>query len=265
MGVISGTGDSVNLIEQKLGGTDSFQQYIKGIGWKDSLENLLFNKVHTMAKVNQAAADADVDARNAQIIGEIVGTTFDAAQKQAADATSGATYDVLMYNTLRKAIKKLKGLKDPQTDRYIVSPQMYLLCNSQNRWDIERVLSGQLTVGGAKGTLTTMNMQSLPIDTIVEYDRGILDGYTYGKEELNFPGVTAGKCYLYVPREYMFVMNKRGLTLETGAGSVLQASTEEKMWYRVNGVWMKDFLGGSYSGGTSGTGAIIEITLPTES
>jgi hypothetical protein len=264
MGEISGTNDGVNLIQQKLGGTDSFVQTIKAVGWKDTLENLLFNKVHTIAKVNQAAADADVDARNAAIIGQIVATTFDSAQKQAADTTSDATYDVLMYNTIRKAVKKLVALEDPQTNRKIVTNEMYLLCNSANRWDLERVLSGQLTIGGATGSLSTMNLQSLPISTIVEYDRGIMDGYTYGKEEVSFPGVTEGIAYLYVPYESLFVMNKRGLTLETGQGSVLQASTEERMWYRVNGVWIKDFLGGSYSGGTSGKGYIVEITLPTD-
>jgi hypothetical protein len=263
-GQISGTNDSINLIEQKLGGTDTFNQAIYALGWKDTLQNMLFNKVHDMAKVNQAAADADADNRNNAIIGTIVGATYVASQKEAAD-TTGTTFDVKNYNTMRKAIKKLRSLDDPQTSRNIVVPQISILCNSLNTWDIQRVISGQL--GSAGGVNNAQNLQALPISNIIEYDQGITDGYTYGKDTLSFPGVTAGKCYMFVPNEYMFVMNKRGLTLETGMGSTLQLSTEERAWYRVFGVWMKDFLGSSYPGTSlgAGYGSIIEVTLPADS
>ncbi len=256
MGEITGTNDRVNLIEQNTGSTDSFSQTIKGVGWKTSLKNLLFNRIFDMAKVNQAAADADVDARNAAIIGAILGYTFTGGQAQAA-ASTGDTYEVNMYETLRLAIKKLRALKDAQTEREIVVPQISLLCNSQDTWDISRVINGQLAA--AAGLNDAKNLSSLPIDNIVEYDRGITDGYTYGKDTLDFPGVSQGTCYLFVPREYLYVMNKRGLTLETGSGSVLEASQEEKMWYRVNGIYTADFLGD----GSGDYGAIVEITLPT--
>ncbi|MCK4816904.1 hypothetical protein KA005_14130, partial [bacterium] len=233
MGLIAGSNDSVNLIEQNLATTDTFDLAIYAIGWKDSLKNMLFNKLHEMQKVNQAAVDADTDRRNAAIVGTIVGATFVASQKQAADATSGATFDILMYNTLRKGVKKLRGLKDPQTGRKIAVPKISILCNSANTWDIERVINGQLTNGGATGTLTTQNAQALPIANIIEYDQGITDGFVWGKKTLDFPGVTAGKCYLFIPLEYLWVVNKRPLTLETGVGSTLQLSTEERAWYRV--------------------------------
>ncbi len=267
MGLVAAANDSVNLIEQKLGATDSFDLEIYAVGWKDSLKNMLFNSIHDMQKVNQAAVDADTDRRNASIIGEIVGTTFVTSQKQAADSTSGATFDVLMYNTFRKAIKKLRGLKDPQTDRKIAVPSISVLCNSADTWDIERVINGQLTNAGAKGTLNTSNLQSLPITNIIEYDQGITNGMNYGKDTLFFPGVTAGTAYVFVPREYGFVVNKRPLTLETGVGSVLELSTEERSWYRVFAAYLKDFLGSSYAGTSLGAsyGSIIECTLPADS
>lgn len=267
MGVIAGSNDSVPLIEQKLGATDTFTQSIYALGWKDTLANMLFNKVHTIAKVNQAVADADTDARNAATVGAIVGATYVASQKQAADATSGATYDVLMYNTIRKAIKKLRGLKDPQTGRKINASQIAILCNSADTWSLQRVIGGQLQTGGGNGTITTINAQALPIASIIEYDQGITDGMKWGKETLSFPGVAAGTVYVFVPKEYMFVMNKRGLALETGMGSTLQLSTEERSWYRVFGVWLKDFLGSSYPGTSLGAsyGSVLEVTLPTDS
>ena len=260
---VSGSNDSVPLIEQALGITDTVAMKILAIGWKDSLKNLLFNKLRDIEKANKAAVNAYVDKRNAATVGVIVGTTFDASQKQAADATANATFDALMYNTMRKAIKKLRSLKDPQTKGLIAVPSLTLLCNSADRWDIERVINGQL--GSGNGTIAGQNMASLPIDTIIEYDHGITDGKKWGKKTLSYPGVTQGKAYLFVPREAFWVAVKRPLTMETGRGSVLQLSTEEKAWYGVQGEHYKQFLGSSYpAAGTSGEGFIVEITLPTE-
>lgn len=265
---MSGTNDSVPLIEQNLGNTDTFSNVLYGIGWKDSLDNVLYNRAHTMEKVNQAAADAYVDLRNSKTIGRIVGDiTFVATQKQAADSTSSSTYDMKLYNTLRKAVKKLRGLKDPQTGRKINANRIYLLCNSNDTWSLERVINGQLTNGGANGVLTTQNAQALPIQTIVEYDYGINDGFDWGKQEMDFPGVTQGTCYLYVPQEYFLSLTKRPLTLETGSGSVLQLSTEEKAWYTAFGQHDVDFFGASHDTdpAAAGQGAILEVTLPTDS
>ena len=260
---VSGSNDSVPLIEQALGVTDTVSMKILAIGWKDSLKNLLFNKLRDIEKANKAAVNAYVDKRNAATIGTIVSATYHATQKQAADATANATFDALMYNTLRKGIKKVRGLKDPQTKLPIAVPSLTLLCNSADRWDIERVINGQL--GSGNGTITGQNMASLPIDTIIEYDHGILDGKTWGKKKLSYPGVTQGKAYLFVPREAFWVAVKRPLTMETGRGSVLQLSTEEKAWYGVQGEHYKQFLGSSYpAAGTTGEGFIVEITLPTE-
>lgn len=260
---VSGSNDSVPLIEQALGTTDTVSMKILAIGWKDSLKNLLFNKLRDIEKANRAAVNAYVDKRNAATVGAIVGATFHATQKQAADATAGATYDVLMYNTMRKGIKKLRSLKDPQTKGKIAVPSLTLLCNSADRWDIERVINGQL--GSGNGTIAGQNMASLPIDTIIEYDHGITDGKKWGKKTLSYPGVTQGKAYLFVPREAFWVAVKRPLTMETGRGSVLQLSTEEKAWYGVQGEHYKQFLGSSYpAAGTTGEGFIVEITLPTE-
>lgn len=260
---VSGSNDSVPLIEQALGVTDTVSMKILAIGWKDSLKNLLSNKLRDIEKANKAAVNAYVDKRNAATIGTIVSATYHATQKQAADATANATFDALMYNTLRKGIKKVRGLKDPQTKLPIAVPSLTLLCNSADRWDIERVINGQL--GSGNGTITGQNMASLPIDTIIEYDHGILDGKTWGKKKLSYPGVTQGKAYLFVPREAFWVAVKRPLTMETGRGSVLQLSTEEKAWYGVQGEHYKQFLGSSYpAAGTTGEGFIVEITLPTE-
>jgi hypothetical protein len=269
---IEGTGDSVPLIEQDTGRVETATMAIYALGWKTSLKNILFNRLHEMEKVTQAAVDADTDLRNSKVIGEIVGSTFDSSQTVAADTTSGATYDVKMYNTFRKAIKTLRNLKDYRgpsgEERKINANRLGIICNSYDSWSIQRVISGQLTTGGANGTITTQNLQALPVGEIVEYDQGITDGFTWGKKTLSFDGVTAGTCYLYVPQEYAWVLNKRPLTLEMGTGEdVLSLSQEQRAWYRVQTEWLKPLLGSTYSGFSkgSGYGAIVEITLPTDS
>jgi hypothetical protein len=263
--VISGANDSVPLIEQALGETDSVTMEIVGAGWKDSLKNLLFNKLHTIEKVNQAVIDADTDYRNSKTVGTIVGATYVPSQKQVADATDDSSLDYRLYRTIDKAVKKLRSLKDYRTERKIAVPSVALLCNSADAWNLERVIRGQLTTGGTIGTITSENVQALPINEIITYDQGITDGFTWGKETLSFPGVTEGKCYVFVPREYFWILNKRPLTLETGRGSTLQLSTEERAWYRVQTKFEKLFLGSSYPATAigAGYGAVIEVTLPT--
>ena len=156
------------------------------------------------------------------------------------------------------------NVKDVQTKEKIAVPSITLLCNSADRWDIERTINGQL--GSGNGTIGSLNMQSLPIDTIIEYDHGITHGKKWGKKVLSFPGVQQGKAYLFVPGEAFFVAVKRPLTMETGRGSVLQLSTEEKAWYAVQAEHYKDFLGSSYPGTNvgAGFGYIVEVTLPVE-
>jgi hypothetical protein len=262
MATISGENDAVPLIQQHEGDVDTLTLAIKAVGWKDSLANMLWNRFFTMDKVVQAAIDADVDARNAAIIGYIVGATFVASQQQAAVTTSGLSLDEKTYETFVAAIKKLRGLKDLQTLKKIVVPSISILCNSADSWQIENVIRGQLNGNGSG--VRASNRPGLPIANIIEYDGGINDGVVIGKKTLSYPGVTAGKCYVFVPGAAV-VANKRPLTMETGMGSVLELSTEERAWYRVQGTYLKELMGSSYTGTGlgAGYGEIVEVTLPT--
>ena len=263
MGVVQGTNDPVPLIEQNTGVTDTLTLYIKALGWKDSLKNLLYNKFFTMERVIQAAADAYMDERNKDVIGSpIIGATFAASQQVGADGTSGQTLDEHTYNTILAAVKKLRGLKDIFTAQKIVAPAINILCNSADTWQIENVIRGQLNGNGSSARAS--NRPALPINAVVEYDHGINHLQTVGKVTGSFPGVTAGKCYLYVP-DVMLVAKKRPLTMESGVGSVLELSTEERAWYGVQGVYTKQFMGSSHAEATvgAGYGYIVEVTLPT--
>lgn len=257
----AGTNDPVGLIQQNTGNLDTFTVGIKALGWKDCLLNKLYNRWFEMDKVIKAASDAYTDAKNAAGAGVIVGTTYAASQKQAAATTSGSTKDELTYETLVNGIKTLRGLKDIYTKRNIAVPSISVLCNSADTWQISNVIRGQLLEngGGARGNVSP----GLPIRNLIEYDRGINDGFTIQGNVASFPGVTAGKCYLFVPG-VMMIGNKRPLTAEAGTGSVLELSTEERAWYAVFGGYYKQFLGTSFVGSTCGAGYgyIVEVTLP---
>ncbi len=264
MGDISGENDKPNMIEQNTGNVATIALRLKGLGWKDSVGNMLFNQFFTMEQVIQAAVDAYTDFRNSAVIGAIVGANFVASQKQAAVSTSGLTYDEKMYETILATYKKLVGLKDPQTGRKIsVAAGVRWLGNSADTWGVENVIRGQLNGNGSSARAA--NRPSLPVAMMLEYDQGINDGFTIGKKVQSFPGVTAGVGYLFVPG-VAIVATKRGLTAEAGQGSVLDFATEERSWYCAQGEDLGDLLGSSAAtpvGGAAGYGAIIEVTLPT--
>jgi len=285
MGRISGENDKPNMIQQATGNLATLGLYIAGLGWKDSIGNQLWNKFFTIDQVIQAAVDAYTDYRNAMIIGAIsyasANAIFVAGQKQAAAETeTNFTFDQKVYSRIRAGVKKLRGLYDAQTNRPIAVSSIRWLGNSTDTYDVENVIRGQLNGNGSSARL--QNMPSLPISMMLEYDRGINDGYVIGKKTASFPGVAAGKGYLFVP-DVALVAKKRALTSESGQGSVLDFATEERAWYGVQGEDLGDLLGSSgvtatlnddgsvsYTAaptvGTDGTktfGAIVEVTLPT--
>jgi hypothetical protein len=259
---VSGGNDPVPLIEQNTGNLDPMAIEIYAVGWKDSIKNTLFNQFFTMDKVIQAAVDSYVDNRNNLIIGYLAGITFDNSQKQAAHVDTDQSLDANTYETMRDGVALLKSLLDRQTQRPIAVPSVSALCNSQDTWQVERVIRGQLESngGGAVGAIRA----ALPISALIEYDRGINDGFTIGNTDIDLPGVPEGKVWLFVPN-VVIVANKRPLTMDSGKGSVLELSTEERSWYHAQDEYFKDFLGSSFPGTAlgDGYGFIVEVTLPT--
>jgi hypothetical protein len=261
--VITGENDSVPMIEETGANLATVDLSFKAFGHKSSIRNMVFNPFATTQRILEAAATINVDSRNNDVIGTIVGKTYPALQSQAADAT-GATFDQKMYLTIQKALKKLAVLKHPLTGQTLATMGAFaggckILAHPADAWDIDRVIRGQLMLAGG----IAANMSALPISEIIPYGGGIMNGLTWGKEVLSLPGVTAGTAYLFLPNALGgFVVDKITQTLEVGSGSVLTLSTEERAWYRVNGVFLDWLLGGAKDNTNSGLGCIVKITLP---
>jgi len=260
---ISGENDSVPLIEQNLAQLEQITLQIRAFGWKDSLKNMIFNPINVIQRVTEAAATILVDSRNNDIIGNIVTATYPAAQAVPADAT-GATYDIRLYNTFKNAILKLASLKHVLTGKELSETGVFsggikILCHPADLWQIEKIVNGGLSQILSIQQIT----QALPFSEIIAYGAGHMNGMTWGQETLAFPGVKKGEAYVFLPNPLGgIVLDKRPLTLETGTGSVLQLSTEERAWYRINGLFHKWFMGGAHPSGKAGTGNIVKVTLP---
>ena len=215
-------------------------------------------------KVTEAAARIATDYKNAQIMDAINAVTFGTKHTIAAD-TQGTTFDLKLYNTIRKARKKLGTLVHPLYANRLVSTLAGfnapgLLVHPNNLWDLQRVLSG-FTAGGF-----VQDVAPLPIGDMIPYACGIQHGEVWGEETLSLPGVTENKAYMFIP-DQAIIVDKRDVTLEVGSGSVLELSAEERSWHRISGTHTNYLIGGAdTSNGATGTGkgCILEINLPTE-
>ena len=263
-GTFKGTGDPANLVEQKTGETDTATLAMSGLGWQTTLENLLFNSIHNLQKVNQAVAEAYTDKRNAALIGPITGATYAGKiQAVAAVQESGNSYDVNLYQTVKKALKVLVALKDYQTKNKITTaPGIKILCAEADGFDLERVIRGQLASFTA-GNVTSLNLSPLSmISEIITYDQGMTNGKTYKGKVLSYPGITAGYFYMFVPKAYAWILTKRGLSMEAGADLGIYSIRESRLWYDCAGSYLKPFLGYAGGYGADGDGAIIKVAMP---
>jgi len=256
---IRGSNDSVPLIEEAAAEVTLISLAIKAFGHKSSLFNMVFNPFWDVNRLMETVAAIRVDSRNDDVIGKIVRAEYDEKHSQAADET-GETRDLKVYNTVDNALTKLFGLYHPQFDTRklgTMSPRVYLLLNPMDVRKTRPVISGGLV--GAGGIRQMVN--ALPIDGVIPYAGGVQDGLPWGKEKLSFPGVKEGEFFLVGVTPYggmTFV--KRDLTLETGTGSALQLSREERAWYRI-GVTFMDWLIGHTAEGKA-YGGIAKGVLP---
>jgi hypothetical protein len=249
--VMSGANDSVPLIEEQLGTATAIPLTIKGFGHKNSIRDLVFNPFYSVEMLMESVARINVDSRNKESIGKIVSAAYDAGHTQAADDT-GTTYDLKLYNTIKKAIKKGLNLKHSvyRTKRLgDMRNEVYLLINPTDLYDIQPVIDGELERISGINQL----VGRLPIAGVIPYGGGMQDGLMWGKETLSFPGVPQGTAYAIIKTDVgAYNLVKRDTTMEQGNGDVLQLSTEERSWYRIGETFM-DWL----------INATIKINLPT--
>jgi hypothetical protein len=257
---VKGSGDTVPLMEHALPVKYPVELQIRGFGDKTTMRQLIFNPFHKTEKLIESAARILSDHKNKDLFGDIFGVTYDAAHSQAAD-TSGATFDLQLYNTLRKGIRKAVHLNNKVLGKANgeYKHEIYLLVNPLDLIDIQPIANGALAgVGGIQQIAA-----ALPIEGIIPYSCGLNHGFLYGKETLSYPGVPQGKAYAFVKVDTFgaYRLIKRNETMEMGEGDVLSLSSEHRAWHRIRGVFT-DWIKPVTEGGKA-YGAVVEITLPT--
>lgn len=264
---ITGANNTVPMIEAKTGVTGSVTQILYGLGFARTLEDELYNTdIYSLEKVQTAVVRAHTAKRNDLLLGALIAITtaagWDSSQQQAADTTSGATKEELLYNTINGAIETITKLLDPQTKQEIDVPRLVIACRPGDVRRINRAINGQLNVGG-KGKPS--NFAALnEVSELWPY-RG--DTLYVGKKKVTFSGIAENKAYIFVPGSAgapAWTLTKRGLTQEVGRGSVLELSREERAWYFSQTKYIEEFLGSSSTtlGLATGYGWVVEITLP---
>jgi hypothetical protein len=256
---VEGTGDTVPLMKSSLPVDYPVYMKIRGFGDKTTLRQMIFNPFHKNELITESAARILSDEKNKDSLGPILSATYDAGHKQAVD-TAGATFDLQLYNTLKKGIRKANRLICEPLSREVglVRHEVYLLINPIDDVDIMPIANGALAgVGGIQ-----QMAQALPIDGVIPYGGGLNHGMKYGEETLSYPGVPSGKAYVFIKVDSFggYRIIKRNETMEVGEGDVLALSPAKKAWHRIRGLH-NVFVLPKTEGGKA-YGAVVEITLP---
>jgi len=256
---ITGTGDTVPLMKPALPTDYTVKQEIRGFGDVTTLRQLIFNPFHKTELIINSAARILADHKNHDSLGVILGASFGAGHRQAAD-TSGATYDLRLYNTLKAGIRRALRLYSKPYNRMngLFRYQVFLLVNPMDLLDIQPVAHGALaTVGGIQQLAP-----ALPLDGIIPYGGGLNNGLKWGEETLSYPGVPLGKAYIFIKIESFggYRVTKRNETMDMGEGDIMALTSEKRVWHRIRGLY-HDFVLPETTGGKD-YGSIVEITLP---
>jgi hypothetical protein len=257
---IEGSSDTVPLMQHKLPEKYVLQLDIRGFGDKTTIRELVFNPFHKNELLLESAARILADEKNADSLKPILSATYGAAFTQAPD-TTGATFDVKLYNTLKKAIIKALGLhnypqKRPNSE---LTYSIYLIVNPADLINIQPVVNGALANAGGLQQIAG----ALPIDAVIPYSGGLNNGISYGSETLKYPGVEAGFAYVFVKVENFggYRIVKRNETMEVGPGDILGLTTEKRAWHRIRGVFNDWVLPKTED--SKNYGAVIKVELPT--
>ena len=146
---VTGSGDTVPIMEHKLPKNYPVRLVIRGFGDKTTLNELVFNPFHKTDLIIESAARILADEKNADSISPIVNATYGAPFSQAAD-TGGASYDINLYNTLKKAIFKALSLLNYPTGKAngLMRNEVYLLVNPLDLVNVQPVVNGHLAGAG---------------------------------------------------------------------------------------------------------------------
>lgn len=246
----NGEGQSVTQGENLAGQVESIEHFIYAAGFTWTLLAELFDKSIDPTKITDAVMIGYNAKRDDLSVSPILDFSYSGDQQTAADTTSGAQRQELLYNTLENAIDDLGEREDPITDRKIVASDLRLLCSPLVARHVSRVIGG-FTSQGVGGQNFPKNLPAISeISQVVAYDGETINQRA---KSVVYSGCPDTKAYLVKTNRYMNVGVKRNLQVEVDMKpDVKTLSREERSWYFVEG---QQTTGIQYF--------VQEITLPT--
>ena len=239
-------GQAVRQGELMGGSTDNVEHFAYTAGFAFTLLAKWYDKRLDMSKVSRAVTRGHGALRNDLALSPIINFSYSVDQQTAADTTSGAGRQELLYLTIENGIDDLEQRTDPSTQRKVSVDNLLILTNEVDARHISRVLTGFPDV-----TLDTKRYPAITnIRRIIGYDGETL---TLNNYTVSYDGVPDKIAYLLKPlHPYMQLSVKRGLTAFVDPNPNVKTLTqEERAWAFAQGIW---YNGIQY--------IVQEITLP---
>jgi hypothetical protein len=248
----NGEGQGVVQGETRGGQSETIEHFIYATGFTRTLLSELYDNSYDPQKVMDSVMLAYNAKRDDISISPILDFSYVGVpgSQTPADATSGATRQELLFNTIENAIDHLSRRVDPTSLRKVIASDLTILCENEDARHIQRVVNG-LTTPQVGGQDTPKILPPITqISNIVSYDGEVIPGRI---KDIIYTGVTRGKAYLIKKNRYMNISEKRGLTLESDMQpDVTTLARKKESWYYVEG---QQTTGIEYF--------VQEITLPT--
>jgi hypothetical protein len=197
--------EEVKFGTRKIGTKDTVPIVTYAAGFEYTEDMVLYDKTWERAELDRAFGEAYNALLNHIHLNPILGYTYAAKNKTAAD-TTGATYREKLRNTLKNAL--IHASQDKNTDTNAPRKPNILLAHSSKQWDIEEVLA-RMVIGGSEYPAISA------INTLIFYD-----GWSaaVGEKTYEYAGCTAGKAYLIEGQKYYRELVKHDLKVDaTGA------------------------------------------------
>lgn len=197
--------EEVKFGTRKIGAKDTVPIITYTAGFEYTEDMVVYDKTWERAELDRSFGEAYNALLNHIHLNPILGYTYAAKNKTAADAT-GTTYREKLRNTIKNAL--IHASQDKNTDSGAPRRPNILLAHSSKQWDIEEVLQ-RLVIGGTEYPAISA------INTLVFYD-----GWStvVGEKTYEYTGCASGKAYLVEGQKYYRELVKHDLKVDaTGA------------------------------------------------
>ena len=248
---IRGTNDHVPMMD-KLASSETMELKIVGLGYKDSLINILGNTLDNPSGVNRAFARALVIEKNREVLAPILGANY---AGNSIPAATGGTFLQNLYDTLFKAVATL------MTNTYTIAGLSAKVGDLAGR-TIILLPSGIAQLAKMRDRDTQLLSVSDAIDAeILGVSQPMVAPYGKKSPPTTLYGIPSNKGYVIRLPDSMeshLRVTPVEVLSKTGEASVLTGGSLEMAHFRYSGVFNKYLLPNG-----AGKGCIVEINLPS--